>query len=130
MTEIAVNTPFDSGEIKDIACEEFRRRLDGLGPLQGAKEYASFEIGFNVNIRLWRTGDTALAKDTLAWGTVSQGQGETQNHPPADETITVLNSGFESGDPNKERQDRGMPLTVESSDGRGGKIRKRVVVKE
>src|SRR5208283_3787186 len=121
MPEIALALPFDSNEIKDIAVEEFRKRLEGLGCLQGAKEYGSFEISFNVNIRLWRAGDTALAKETLAWGTVEHGETEA----PADETVNLVKSEFASGDPNEERQSRGMPLTVESSDGKGGKVRRR-----
>lgn len=126
MAEIAVNTPFDSGEIKDIACQEFRKRLDGLSPLMGAKEYASFEIKFHVGIKLCRIGEVTTPKDTLAWGSAQGGE----ENPEHEQTIANEVSSFESGDPNTERQARGMPLTVETTDGRGGKTRKRVLVKE
>ena len=68
MPEVAVNVPFESNEIVEIAVEEFRKRLKQLGPIQGAKEYAKFMLDFQVKIKLWRTGDTGLAKETLAWG--------------------------------------------------------------
>lgn len=126
MTEKAVNVPFDSNEVKEIICKELRTRLDTLGPLQGAKEYASFDCGFNVTIRLRRAGETSAPKDTLAWGKVERGP---QSADPPDESV-VANSTFTSGDPNDEREARGMPLTVETKDGRGNITRKKVNVKE
>lgn len=129
MPEVAINVPFDSNEIKDIAVAEFRKRLDGLGPLQGAKEYAKFALEFAVKIRVWRTGETGAGKDTLAWGNVA---GAPSNPTPATMTIEsadVSGDKFESKDPNTERQDRDMPLTVETTDGKGGKTRRKAKVK-
>ena len=126
MTEIAVNVPFDSNEIKEIVCDELRKRLDTLSPLMGAKEYASFSIGFNVTIRLSRVGEAIAPKETLAWGTASGGEPDL-NH---EQTVLTEDSEFQSGDPNDERQNRGMALTVEAPDGHGGKVRRRVMVKE
>src|ERR1017187_10448027 len=99
MPEIAVNVPYESNEIKDIAVEEFRKRLDGLGPLNGAKEYASFEIGFNVTVRLRRTGEVTAPKETLAWGKAKRGEPDLTH----EQTVLEDNSDFQSGDPNEER---------------------------
>ena len=44
-------TPFDAWEIAEIAVAEFRN-LSDLGPLQGGKEYAYFELQFEVHIKL------------------------------------------------------------------------------
>ena len=128
MPEVALNLPFDSGEIKDIACAEFRKRLDQLGPLQGAKEYAKFDLSFNVAITLRRVGETTLPKETLAWGSVVKETAVPDGATVTSESAQVLDSKFTSGDPNTERQARGMPLTVESTDGKGGKTRRRVKI--
>jgi hypothetical protein len=126
MAEVAVNVPLDAEEIKAIICAELRKRLDSLGPLQLQKEYARFDVGFNLAIRLYRAGEATLPKETLAWGSVQGGE----INPDHVEESVVLASSFESGDPNTERQSRGMPLTVETKDGKGGVVRRRVTVKE
>ena len=126
MAEVALAVPFDATEIKDIICQELRKRLDALGPLQLAKEYARFDVGFNLSIRLYRAGEATAPKETLAWGSV---QGGKVNPDDTEESV-VAASTFESGDPNDERISRGMPVTVETKDGRGGVVRKRVTVKE
>ena len=121
--EVAINVPFDSGEICHIVGEELQTRLRGLSPLQGSKEYAAFSVEFQVKIRLRRSGEQpAEARETLAWGNVAKGDVEEA------ETLESV-STFASRDPNEERVDRDMPLTVETTDGRGGKIRKKVKVK-
>jgi hypothetical protein len=130
MTEIAVNTPFESNEVKDIICQELRNRLDTLGPLQGAKEYASFDVGFNVTIRVRRVGEGPGGRDTLAWGHVERGPVHEPLPEGQKEEMVAANFNFNSGDPNEERQSRGMPLNVESRDGRGNITRKKVTVKE
>jgi hypothetical protein len=122
MAEIAINVPFDSNEIKDIACSEFRKRLDILGPLQGAKEYASFDVVFQATIKLRSIGNTTNPKETLAWGSVGKGPISVDQ----DEEMACVNSSFTSGDPNEERMERGMLMTVEATDGKGGKTSKRV----
>jgi hypothetical protein len=103
--EVAINTPFESNEIKDIACAEF-------------------ELDYNVKIKLSRTGETTIPTETLAWGNVAKGA------PGAVvEEAEIANSKFVSKDPNTERLSRDMPLTVETTDGKGGKTRKKVRVK-
>lgn len=128
MPEIALNVAFDAPEIIEIAIQEFRKRLQGLSPLQSNKEYVAFSIDFHHTIRLRRSGETvAEARETLAWGNVHKGDaplGESEG-----ETAEEI-SRFESKDPNEERVARDLPLTVETSDGRGGKIRKKVKVKQ
>ena len=132
MPEIAVNTPLDAGEIKDIAMQEFKKRLDGLGPLSGSKEYAGFSLDFQVKIHLRRTGEAIHeGRETLAWGNVQKG--ELPSGADLDAVIGEMEavehaSTFESRDPNDERIERDMPLTVEAGDGKGGKIRKKVRV--
>jgi hypothetical protein len=124
--EVAINAPFEANEIKDIACAEFRARLDQLGPIQGAKEYARFELDFNVNIRVFRVGEIGAGKETLAWGKAEKGE----KIPDAVvEQDSIADSKFVSKDPNEERVSRDMPLTVETTDGKGGKTRKKVRVK-
>ena len=66
MAETALATPFDSDEIVEIACEEFKKRLRGLSPLYSGKLYNSFALDFNVGIRLIRASGEPVA--TLAWG--------------------------------------------------------------
>lgn len=136
MVETALNVPFDSTEVKEIAVAEFRKRLDGLSPLSGGKEYAAFSIDFEVKIRLRRAGEQPHeAKETLAWGKVEKGEQWDGNVvDPSNPERAVgesfdIASTFDSKDPNEERIARGMPLTVESGDGRGGKVRRKVKVK-
>lgn len=132
MAEIALNVPFDAPEIIEIAIQEFRKRLQGLSPLQSNKEYVAFSIDFHHTIRLRRSGETvAEARETLAWGKVEKGDlgiFDPEHPDMADEVLSVEES-FKSKDPNDERVARDMALTVETSDGRGGKIRKKVKVK-
>ena len=132
MPEIAVNTPLDAGEIKDIAMQEFKKRLDGLGPLSGSKEYAGFSLDFQVKIHLRRTGEAIHeGRETLAWGNVQGGElpsGANLDAVSHEMEIAGIASTFESKDPNDERIERDMPLTVEAGDGKGGKIRKKVRV--
>jgi hypothetical protein len=125
MGEKALAVPFESEEIIEIAVQEFRKRLQGLSPLQLNKEYAGFEITFNHKIMLHKMGANGGGdKETLAWSTVQKGDvsGEGEMASSVDE--------FKSGDPNTERLDHDLPLTVEGSDGKGNKIRKKVKVKD
>ena len=123
--EVAVAVPFEAGEIIHIVAEELQARLRGLSPLSQSKEYAAFSVDYQVKIRLRRTGETrADERETLAWGEVSKGES-----PYVTDEATFVSSTYESKDPNEERVDRDMALTVETGDGRGGKIRKKVKVK-
>lgn len=129
MAETAINVPFDSGEIIDIARQEFEKRLRGLGPLHGSKEYTAFALDFQVKIRLRRAGEfDHQAKETLAWGSVAKGDlpSAADLDAVAAEVETAETTGqFQSKDPNEERVERDMPLTVEVSDGKGGKKREK-----
>lgn len=129
MPEVAINIPFEAGEVIDVILDELKTRLRGLSPLQGNKEYAAFSADFHLKIRLRRSGETVVdEKETLAWGKTSAG--DTGESFSADELQTAEESShFESRDPNEERQARDMPLTVEGSDGKGGKARRKVRVK-
>jgi hypothetical protein len=128
MPEVAVNLPFDANEVKDIACQEFRKRLDGLSPLMGAKEYSKFELDFEVKIKLSRLGAATLPLDTLAWG-----------HAEKEVKIKTLMEGviedmkitdhFETKAPNDERLERDMPLTIETPGGKGGVTRRKARIK-
>lgn len=152
MQEIALNVPFEASEIMQIAAEELQARMRTLSPLQGGKEYAGFTLDYQVKIKLRRAGETT-EKETLAWGTVAKGNmqavaapaevdgcpydpfstfGVFQGEPAlVGETLTgEVDSQFKSDEPNVERVNRDMPLTVETGDGRGGKIRKKVKVKQ
>ena len=127
--EIAVATPFDSGEIIEIAVEEFKKRLAGLGPLQGGKEYAYFELHFEVAIKLLRAGEEPQeAKETLAWGDVKRGAPSAADLDAVAQEAALVDT-FKSKEPNVERTERDMPLNVESGDGKGGKITKKVRIK-
>ena|ERR1700728_1523699 len=131
MVETAINVAFEANEIKEIIGQELRKRLDGLSPLTGSKEYSWFGVDFEIKIRYRRAGEQPHEeKQTLAWGHLERptntvlltegatGVGTAEHH-----------SSFESKDPNEERLDRDMPLTIETGDGRGGKLRKKVRVK-
>lgn len=133
MQEIAVNVPFEAGEIVQIVSDELKSRMSKLSPLQGSKEYTAFSVDFQVKIKLRRSGEAPHeARETLAWGKVEKG-----GLPSADDLDAVAaevvaadeTSHFDSRDPNEERMARDMPLTVESGDGKGGKVRRKVKVK-
>ena len=127
--EIAVATPFDSTEICEIAVEEFRKRLAGLGPLQNGKQYAHFELQFEVHIKLLRAGEEAQeTKETLAWGDVKAGDPSAADLDSVAQEAALVDT-FKSKEPNVERVDRDMPLNVETTDGKGGKITKKVRIK-
>src|SRR5271154_1225283 len=126
MPEIALACPFDSGEIIEIAVDQFRKRLGGLSPLCGGKEYGAFEIEFSHTIRLRRVAESAaIDKTTLAWGSVKDGDMKGAGEVVEEQAKET----FKSGNPNDERIAHDIPLTVESSDGKGGKIRKKVKYK-
>src|SRR6516164_6614580 len=123
MPEVAVNLPFDSSEVKDICCAEFRKRLDGLSPLHGAKEYSKFKLTFQVGIELSRLGATTPPTTTLAWGDAA-----AERDVPGEavqETAEVVGDTFETKDPNDERLERDMPLTIETPGGKGGVTRRK-----
>ena len=124
--EVAINAPFDSNEIKDIVCAELRKRLDTLGPLQGAKEYNRFEVAYEVAVKVYRVGETGAGKETLAWGKVEKGEKTPES---VEEVDVVTDSKFVSKDPNEERLSRDMSLTVESRDGKGNMTRRKVKMK-
>lgn len=130
MAEVALNVPFDSNEVKEIAVAEFRKRLDSLSPLSGGKEYVAFSLNFHVRITLRRAGEAkSEARETLAWGIVEKTSDGDVFVPSSDMETAEETSHFESRDPNEERIARDMPLTVESGDGKGGKVRRKVKVK-
>lgn len=127
MAEVAINVPFDSNEVKDIACQEFRKRLDGLSPLMGAKEYSKFELDFNIAIKLSRLGAATGPTNTLAWGTATgdrQLPGEL-----VEESAVVTGEIFETKDPNDERLERDMELTIETVNGKGVAARRKARIK-
>jgi len=127
MPETAIAVPFTSEEVIEIAVEEFRRRLKSLSPLQNNKEYAGFDISFEHHIRLFRMATSGGGdKDTLAWGRVVKGEcGITAEPADAVHDISTHKSDL---DVNKERLDHNLPLTVETGDGKGGRVRKKVRV--
>lgn len=130
MPETAINTPFEANEVKDIACAEFRKRLDSLSPLSGTKEYAAFSLVFDVKIGLRRSGDAPEdAKETLAWAVMAKPHDHDFTVNPETVEEHDIHSTFESKEPNEERVERDMPLTVESPDGKGGKMRRKVRIK-
>lgn len=124
MSEKAILTPLTGDEIITIACAEFRKRLRSLSPLMGNKEYSGFEISFEHRIKLFVVGGGfATDKQTLAWGTVGQGEGVEE------QMLEDKAQYLSSPDVNAERINHEMPLTLEVSDGRGGLTRKKVKVK-
>ena len=129
MPEVAVNLPFDANEVKDIACQEFRKRLDGLSPLMGAKEYSKFELDFEVKIKLSRLGAATAPTDTLAWGHTEKEVPVPAGFDPAVEVAEIFRDIFETKDPNNERLERDMPLTIETPGGKGGVTRRKARIK-
>ena len=128
MAERALSVPFDTEEIIEIAVQEFRRRLKTLSPLQGLKQYAGFELSFHTDVKLFGMATNGGgAKDTLAWGKVVQGD-TGADAVPADAASDV-SMHKSKVDVNEERLDHDMPLSVETGDGRGGKITKKKKVK-
>ena len=121
MAENALAVPLEVSEIIEIACQELRKRLQTLSPLQGVKEYAGFEIAYNHTIKLYRIGESGGGlKETLAWGTVKGGEKKGEPEVVSDK------STFKTGtDVNQVRLDHDLPLTIESGDGKGGKIRRK-----
>lgn len=125
MSEKALAVPFTGDEIAEILAQEYKKRLRTLGPLQNNKEYTGFEASFESRIKLFRlSGNGGGDKDTLAWGGVAQGEGV--------EDSTIQDTAEFKSDPdvNQERLDHDMPLSVETSDGKGNKVTKKVRVKD
>jgi hypothetical protein len=125
--EKAIATPLTGDEIIEVCVQEYRKRLGSLSPLQIGKEYAGFEATFQSNLKLFRMGHNGGGeKETLAWGNASGGEKTGES-----EETAIIADNFKSGtDVNQVREDHDLPLTVESTDGRGGKIRKKVRVKD
>ena len=119
--EKALAIPFESPEIVDILCAEFRKRLEANCHLQGQKEYASFRASFDISLTL-RTV-SGISADTIAWAKPyrdpqvpdTEGEAVTAEIPPSE---------YVSAAPNTERMQRGMPVTV--TDKRGNKRKVRV----
>jgi hypothetical protein len=127
MTEVALALPFDANEVKDIACQEFRKRLDGLSPLMGTKEYSKFKLYFEIKIDLDRLGAATAPTSTLAWGEavgVREVPGEVEQ-----ESAAVTGETFETKDPNDERLERDMPLVIETTNGKGVTGRRKARIK-
>lgn len=128
MAEKALAVPFDTEEIIEIAVDEFRRRLRGLSPLQGMKQYAGFELSFHTDVKLFgMSTNGGVTKETLAWGKVIKGETGADATPVSSESHVSMHRS--DPDVNKERLDHDMPLTVETGDGKGGKVKKKVRVK-
>lgn len=123
--EIALNVPFDAEEIQDIACAELRKTIKNLSPMQGMKQYGAFSLSFEVKIRLVPVGTGQDDKNTLAWGNVERGIMLI----PGAVIVDSASVSYQSKDPNDERVDRDMPLTVEAGDGKGGKVLKKIRIK-
>lgn len=111
MAEKALATPFDSDEIVQISCDEFKKRLRGLSPLYSNKLYNAFSLDFNVAIRLTRASGELV--NTLAWGGAQKGE------VPADvcDDQDSVREAYVSKEPNVERMERDMPVSVEDKKG-------------
>lgn len=111
MAEKALATPLESDEIIEIARDEFTKRLRGLSPLYSRKLYNAFVLDFNVSIRLIRASGEAVT--TLAWGDAKRGE------VPADvcDDQDSMRESYVSKEPNVERMERDMPVTVEDKKG-------------
>jgi hypothetical protein len=128
MSETAIAVPFDTEEIITIAVEEFRKRLRSLSPMQGMKQYAGFELSFHTDIKLFGMATNGgSTKQTLAWGKVVQGATGVGAQPA--EAASDVSMHTSDPDVNAERLAHDLPLTVESGDGKGGRVRKKVRVK-
>jgi hypothetical protein len=128
MAEKALATPFDTEEIITIAVDEFKRRLRGLSPLQGMKQYSGFQLSFHTDIKLFgMSTNGGGVKETIAWGTLSKGE-TGADAIPADAASDV-SMHTSNADVNQERLDHDLPLNVETGDGKGGRIVKKVRVK-
>ena len=119
MAEKALAVPFESAEIIDILCDEFRKRLMQNCHLQGGKEYASFKASFDVNMTL--RSISGVVADTIVWSKPYR-EAKVEGTEGAAEAV-VQQSEFVSGEPNTERMKRGMPLTVTDKRGNRRKVR-------
>jgi hypothetical protein len=128
MPEKAILTPFDTEEIITIAVNEFRRRLKTLSPLQGMKQYAGFELSFHTDVKLFGMATNGGGvRETLAWGRVTAGETGADVVPAAAESD--VGQYVNDPDVNAERMKHDLPLTIETGNGRGGKIVRRQKVK-
>jgi hypothetical protein len=120
MSEKALPIPFESSEIIDILCQEFRARLGQNCHLQGGKEYASFRATFDVTMTL--RSISGVVAETIAWA--KPYRDEKVEGTSGDTVVAdVPCSNFESAEPNTERMKRGMPLTVQDKRGNRRKVR-------
>jgi hypothetical protein len=81
MGERAIAAAFEANEIKKIITDELAKRLDGLSPLTGGKEYSRFAASFQVNITLFRAGEPGLGRKTVAWGNAKSHSGLSSTEP-------------------------------------------------
>lgn len=131
MPDKALPLPFEAGEIKKIILDEFAKKLDMCTPLMGLKEYGSFTATYNVSMTLRRAGESGFqGKETLVWGEASRGLPSADDLDAVMEEAKIADETFTAKEPNVERVARGMPVTVEVSDGKGGKTRRKVNVEK
>lgn len=119
-TEKALAVPFEASEVIDILCDEFRRRLAANCYFQRRQEYASFRAEFDVRVRLKTVARVEV--DTVVWDKPYRDpkvEGTEGEEVVADIPVTE----FASKEPNAERMERGMPLTVEDKKGNRRKVR-------
>ena len=105
--------PLSTQEIKEIALQEFKKRMDANSLLADGLTYSGFKLDFQGTF-------TLPGRETLVWASVQKGEKE-------DAESSKLDTGFEyrSPSPNEARQshDLGIPVLVQTP---SGSERKRV----
>lgn len=125
--ETAIAAPLTGDEIIEAIVGDLRKRLQSNCKFQLGKEYAGFEIEYSHTIILHGLGSNGGGmKDTLAWGKIEGGE-----KSDAPEVLTETGAyRSDLNDVNAVREEHNLPLTIETGDGKGGKVTKKVKQKK
>lgn len=110
--ERTLKDPLSTQEIKEIALQEFKKRMDANSLLADGLTYAAFHLKFEGVI-------TLPGRETLVWAEVQKGEKLTAE----DEKVSAAFE-YRSESPNEARQSHDLPIPVEVKTPSGTERRK------
>lgn len=103
--------PLSTQEIKEIAIQEFKKRMDANSLLSDGLTYSSFGLSMNAVFSL-------PGRETLVWSEVIKGE------KPVEEEKVPAEFEYRSESPNEARQSHDLPIPVEVKTPSGTERRK------
>jgi hypothetical protein len=110
--ERTLTDPLSTQEIKEIAIQEFKRRMDANSLLADGLTYSGFSLKFEGMFSL-------PGRETLIWAEVQKGE-----KPAADDEKVSGDFEYRSQNPNEARQSHDLPIPVEVKTPSGTERRK------